>query len=114
LNLLAAMTEGEGAERMRDFGADAETVFGWPGDTDNGAVACGAGVAVVANEKMFEERIDFLMFVAGNLNVFVKGEITRAPRLPGRMKGGDGFKLDAIQFFARLLVWHGRRNHTIS
>ncbi len=112
------MAESEGAQWMRGFGLGGLMSIGRsrgrPDNTDNGAVACGAWVAVVANEEMFEERVNFLMFVAGKFDIFVKREITRTARLPRGMKGGDGFKLDAIQFFAELLVWHGRRNHTIT
>ena len=82
------------------------------GDADDGAIACGAGVAIVAGEEVFEERVDFLMLDASELDVFVEGEIAGAARVSGGMKSSDGFEPDAVEVVARLLVWHGRRNLT--
>jgi hypothetical protein len=70
-------------------------------------------MAIVASEEVFEERVDFLVLDASELDVLVKGEIAGAAGVSGGMESGDSFELDAVEVVARLRVWHGRRNFTI-
>ena len=67
----------------------------------------------MAGEEVFEEGVDFLVLIASELDVFLEGEVAGAAGVWRAMEGGDGFELDAVEFFAELLLWHGRRNITI-
>ena len=114
------MRKGEGADGVpgfarglaRGFARSLESRVERAGDSDNRAIAGGAGMAVVPGEKMFEEGVDFLVLIASELDVFLEREVAGAAGEARCMEGGDGLELDAVEFFAELRVWHGRRNIT--
>jgi hypothetical protein len=52
---------------------------GFAFDADNGALAGGARLAVVADEKMFDDGIHAGVLDAGEFGVFIKRKVARAP-----------------------------------
>jgi hypothetical protein len=111
-----ALEQAPGARRVRRFAGDDELGVARPGHfddgADDGAVAGRTGIAIVTGEEMLEELVDFLVFFAGELDIFVKGEIAGAAGVGGGMEGGDRFELEPDENLADTVVWHGRQNST--
>jgi hypothetical protein len=68
----------------------------------------------MAREQMLQKLIDLAVFVAAQFDVLLEGQVSRAARLFGGLKGGNGLKPDTVKLFTRLICWHGRRNNTIT
>jgi hypothetical protein len=103
-DLRAALEEGLGPERLLSLIAGSRLSVWMRGDSDDGSIPRRAGIAVVAGEEMFDERVDFIVFGASDLDIFVEGEVTGAAGVSGGMECRDRFELDAVELFARLLV----------
>jgi hypothetical protein len=104
----------KGAKGSRAWAAFHRRPFCCWNDPDDWAVAGRAWAAVMARKQMFQKLIDFTVLVAAQFDVFLEGQISRAARLFGGLKGGNGFKPNTVKFFTRLICWHGRRNNTIT
>jgi hypothetical protein len=70
--------------------------FGVADDAHDGALAGGAGLAVVANEKMFDDFVDAGVLEAGEFGVFVKRNIARAPDEAQAAQDSAGFTLEGL------------------
>jgi hypothetical protein len=81
-------------------------------DGDDRAVPCGAWVAVVAREQMFQEFIDLTVLVAAEFYVFLERKVAGAPRFFRSVKSVNCFEPDTVKLFTRMVCWHGRRNNT--
>jgi hypothetical protein len=64
--------------------------------TDDGAFAGGAGLAVVADEEMFDDFVDAGVLQACELGVFIKGKVARAPDEAQAAEDSASFALEGI------------------
>jgi hypothetical protein len=69
---------------------------GLDGDADDGALAGGARLSVVADQKMLDHFVDAGVFEAGELGVFVKGKIARASDETQPAEDSAGFALEGL------------------
>jgi hypothetical protein len=70
--------------------------FGVDDGAHDGAFAGGARLAVVADEKMFDDFIDAGVLEAGELGVFVKRNIAGAPDEAQAAEDCAGFILEGL------------------
>jgi hypothetical protein len=63
---------------------------------NDGAFARGAGLAVVADEEMFDDFVDAGVLQAGELSVFVKGNVARAPDEAQAAEDSASFALEGL------------------
>jgi hypothetical protein len=70
--------------------------FGFLRGADDGAVARRAWLAVVADEKMFDDGVDASVFEAGEFGVLVKGNVARAPDLAQAAEDSARFALEGL------------------
>ena len=102
----------KGARGSRVQAALLSRLFYWWNDGDDRAVPCGAWVAVVAREQMFQELIDLTVLVAAEFYVFSERKVAGAPRFFRGVKSGNCVEPDTVKLFTRMVCWHGRRNNT--
>lgn len=65
-------------------------------DADDGALAGGARVAVVADEEMFDDFVDAGVLEASEFGVFVKGNVARAPDMAQATEDSAGLALEGL------------------
>jgi hypothetical protein len=70
--------------------------FGFGDEANDGAFAGRAWLAVVADEKMFDDFIDAGVLEARELGVFVKRNIARAPDEAQAAEDSAGFTLEGL------------------
>ena len=70
--------------------------FGGDDGADDGALAGGARLAVVADEKMFDDFIYAGVLEAGEFGVLVKRNIARAPDEAQAAEDSAGFTLEGL------------------
>lgn len=70
--------------------------FGFGDDADDRAFAGGARLAVVSHEKVLDDPIDAGVLEAGELGVFVKRNIARAPDEAQAAENSAGFTLEDL------------------
>jgi len=70
--------------------------FSVAGGAHDGAFAGGARLAVVADEKMFDDFVDAGVLEASEFGVFVKRKIAGAPDLAQTAKDSAGFTLEGL------------------
>jgi hypothetical protein len=86
--------------RWRVWSAARGCGAGFGGDAccraDDGAFAGGAGLAIVAHEEMFDDFVDAGVLQAGELGVFVKGNVARAPDEAQAAEDSASFALEGL------------------
>jgi hypothetical protein len=70
--------------------------FGFGNDANNGALAGGARLTIVADEKVFDDFVDAGVLEAGEFGVFVKRNIARAPDEAQAAEESAGFTLEDL------------------
>ena len=70
--------------------------FGFGDEADDGAFAGGAGLAVVADEKVFDDFIDAGVLEASEFGVLIKRNIARAPDEAQTAEDSAGFTLEGL------------------
>jgi hypothetical protein len=70
--------------------------FGFRNDANDGALAGGARLAVVADEKVFDDFVDAGVLEAGEFGVFVKRNIAGAPDEAQAAEDSAGFTLEDL------------------
>lgn len=70
--------------------------FSFDDGADDGALSGGARLAVVADEKMFDDLIDAGVLEAGEFGVLVKRNVARAPDEAQAAEDSAGFTLEGL------------------
>lgn len=70
--------------------------FGGGDGADDGTLAGWAGLAIVADEKMFDDFVDARVLEARELSVLVKGNVARATNEAQAAEDSAGFALEGL------------------